>query len=223
MSDIYLPKATEQSIVVLGSFNPAIFHPCWFTKNELVRTSDLDMQQKKMVVSAEATVFSASWFELRGLQRRLSLHATDPQMDLPLRDLVAGTFNYLEHTPVTAFGLNCSEVFALNSNGEALAVIERLAPRSSWNGLLESPEVSQIIVAGMNGGKPIKYRVDVHGNVVTTNVNQHYDIPKVIQDRESEETSVQFLNECLAADWEPFLQFARTTAQRLVVGKAGEN
>lgn len=223
MTDTYLPSATEQSIVVLGSFNPAIFHPYWFIANELVRDSDLKPDEKKLVVSQDATVFSSSWFELRALQRRVSLHATDPQMDLPLRDLVKGTFQCLEHTPVTAFGFNCSEVYALDSNESATAVIENLAPKSSWNSFLQSPDVEQVIVAGMNEGKVLKFRIEVHGNVVTINVNQHYDIPKEILERSAVETSVQFLNDRLTSDWESFLQYVRATAQKLVSIPAGAN
>jgi len=221
MSDTYLPSATEQSIVVLGSFNPAIFHPSWFLANELVRQSDLEPLEKRFVVSPDATVFSSKWFELRALQRRVSFHATDPGMDLPLRDLVRSTFQYLEHTPITAFGLNCTEVYAMGSAEEATAVIGKLAPKSLWDTYLESASVEQVVAAGVNDGMPLRFSVEAHSNVVTINTNQHYDVPDEIRGRSTDTTSVQFINDRLTSDWETFLEYVRTTTKKLIAVTAG--
>ena len=221
MSDIYLPRKTEQSIVILGSFNPAIFHPYWFIANELVRESDLVPDEGKLVLSSDVTVFASNWFELRAVQRRLSLHATDPRMDLPLRDLVIGTFQCLEHTPITAFGLNCSQTFALESNELATSVIDKLAPSSAWGSLLQTPSAEQVVVAGTNDGNVVKFRIEAKGNSVTIDVNQHYDVPPEIRERTSVETSVQYMNDQLSSDWESFLTFVRATAQKLVATEVG--
>lgn len=37
-----IPEIDGSSIVVLGSFNPAIFHPLWFKINQLIRPEEAD-------------------------------------------------------------------------------------------------------------------------------------------------------------------------------------
>lgn len=221
MSDILLPSASEQSIVVVGSLNPAIFHPSWFAANELVRASDVQIDNKKILVSSDVTVFTASWFDLRAMQPRLSLHTNDPRMDLPLRDLVRGTFECLEHTPIVAFGFNCDQVYSFNTDDEAAALTDMLSPKSAWDLFLQSTSVERVIVAGVHDGHTVKFRVDTNGNVVTLSVNQHYDVPPELRNNSGETTSVRFLIETLMKDWEAFLDYVRTTSQQLVTNATG--
>jgi hypothetical protein len=221
MSDILLPSFSEQSIVVVGSLNPAIFHPSWFAANELVRPSDVQIDAMKILVSSDVTVFTASWFDLRAMQRRLSLHTNDPRMDLPLRDLMRGTFECLEHTPVAAFGFNCDQVYSFDTDEEAARLTDLLSPKSAWDQFLQSTSVQRVIVAGVHDGHIVKFRVDTDDNVVKLSVNQHYEIPAEVRDNSGEITSARFLIQTLMSDWEAFLEYVRTTSQQLVTHAAG--
>src|SRR5688572_8331526 len=98
------PILAGPSIVLLGSFNPAIFHPEWFARHGLLREdegkADLD------VVSPPVASFSLDWLKVQVTGDRFIATAEDVGHSLPLRDLVIGTFTYLEHTPIRGVGLN---------------------------------------------------------------------------------------------------------------------
>ena len=75
------------SIVALGSFNPTIFQPAWFTFHKLIR-EDEGNEAKIEVIHPQATVFSTPWFGLQVTPDRFYLETLDPTKWLPLRDLV---------------------------------------------------------------------------------------------------------------------------------------
>lgn len=84
MSDAGQSERQRTSIVALGSFNPAIFHPVWFARHELIREAEADAS-KVQVVSPEVTVVEAEWFSLQVTTERFSLETRDPRKFLPLR------------------------------------------------------------------------------------------------------------------------------------------
>ncbi len=69
------PDLEGASIVVIGNFNPAIFHPLWFKVNGLLvgaeaETAELD------VVSSEITSFTTKWCRVQVLTERFSVDAS---------------------------------------------------------------------------------------------------------------------------------------------------
>src|ERR1700679_813435 len=102
------------SIVVLGSFNPTIFQPLWFSSNDLIRKEEA-VDAKIEIVHKTTTLFSTEWFSLLVTLDKLQLESKDPTKSLPLRDLALGVFKILEHTPLTAFGMNRVQRFQMAS------------------------------------------------------------------------------------------------------------
>jgi hypothetical protein len=52
------------TIVVVGSFNPAIFHPAWFSRCNLIRQEEAD-SAKVEIVHSEVAQFSGDWFSVQ--------------------------------------------------------------------------------------------------------------------------------------------------------------
>src|SRR5947209_5297307 len=101
------PENEGASIVMIGAFNPAIFQPRWLSTQQLIRPEEGE-DAKITIIQAEVADFSTEWFRLVVLQQRLQLLSTDPRQYSPLRDLAAGMFIILPHTPISSLGMNRS-------------------------------------------------------------------------------------------------------------------
>src|SRR5688500_14696309 len=88
-------------IVVVGNFNPAIFHPTWFTSNDLIRAQEADAAEIQ-VVHPEVASFKAAWLAITCTRDRFHASTTQEAYYEPLRDLAWGVLDLLSHTPLTA-------------------------------------------------------------------------------------------------------------------------
>ena len=170
-------------IVVLGSMNPSIFQPAWFAAHNLLRQAEADAA-KIEVVSHEMTSFVLSWLRVYVVGDRIAVISTSADGLEPMRDLVAGIFTLLEHTPVSAVGLNRYMHYRVSSLEAWHEVGHRLAPKEPWKGLLANPGMLTVRMSGRRpdetgGNVNVKvepsYTVRPHG--VFVEVNEHYDRP----------------------------------------------
>lgn len=94
-----------RNITLIGSFNPKIFHPEWFFINKLISEKEKESAEIK-VMTNDIAVFTTEWLIIETLQERFSASAISDISYEQLRDLVNGTFELLNHTPVTMMGYN---------------------------------------------------------------------------------------------------------------------
>src|SRR5271155_3868158 len=87
------------AIVVLGSFNPAIFQPLWFSQANLIRKEEAETATVQ-VIFPEVASFSADWLAVQVTRERLQVECKDPTKKEPLLDIALGMFRILEHTPI---------------------------------------------------------------------------------------------------------------------------
>lgn len=217
MSDFGQSDRQRSSIVALGSFNPAIFHPAWFARHELIRDSEAESSELK-VVSPEITVIDAEWFALQVTAERFSVETRDPRKFPPLKDLVVGTFGILEHTPMRAFGFNSYQCFSLPSTEAWHSFGHHFAPKMSWTGLLNEPGLQLLTIQGRRSGSSadriqISIQPAAHNGVVIS-INEHYDI-KPSNDPDEPQTP-QPLLAALEQGWGRFLDYANTVGQHLM-------
>jgi hypothetical protein len=119
------------SIVLLGSFNPSLCHPDWLLRNELV--SDKDYEGSKVdIVHRDLARFSVGAFQLDVIQQKFVLRTLDASEFLALRDLACSVFHLLEHTPITAMGMNREIEFVLSSEDDWHKIGDVLAPKDLW-------------------------------------------------------------------------------------------
>lgn len=130
-----VPEISGGTIVLVGSFNPAIFHPEWFARQKLLSPSEADAAEVKIMVP-QFSHFETEKFVLQVTQERFLVSSKPEANPMPLRDLVQGTFGILEHTPVTAMGINFSMHFAMGSEERWHQVGDRLAPKEGWREIL---------------------------------------------------------------------------------------
>lgn len=137
--------ADGASIVLVGSFNPAIFHPSWFEKQELlpaIETRDAKIE----AISNDLAIFVMSWVRVEVLDGRFVARTNDESKFGPLRDLVVGTFQLLEHTPVLQVGLNREIEYQLPTDDEWHQVGHKLAPKEPWLPFVKSPGMKSVVM-----------------------------------------------------------------------------
>jgi hypothetical protein len=120
------------SIVLLGAFNPPIFQPEWFARQELLPQTEVD-HAEVAIIQSQVAQFQTERFDFQITPDRLVIAAKPNTVSEPLRDLVVGIFYVLEHTPVQAMGMNRQMHFAMPSEKAWHLLGDRLAPKEPWS------------------------------------------------------------------------------------------
>jgi len=183
------PELEGASIVVIGNFNPAIFHPMWFKVNELLADAEADTAELDFV-SSEITSFTTKWCRVQVLAERFSVETTDSARIPEIVDLVRGVFSQLEHCPIRAFGLNRHFHFKMASEAEWHAIGHLLAPKAIWEPVVESPGTRSLSIwSAVTEENECRSRLQVRfepsGKVrpgVFFEINRHYDVLAVADD-----------------------------------------
>lgn len=175
------PELQGMNFVLVGDFNPKIFHPFWFSHQSLISEHEGN-EAKVEVVHSDVSIFNLEWMRLQVTRERFDISTSQEPYFEVLRDLVVGAFGTLEHTPVKMLGINHQMHFAMESEDEWHALGHKLAPKESWNKVLKSPGMQKIAIKGI--------RPDgLEGNITATvepsskikngvffNINDHYDL-----------------------------------------------
>src|SRR5258706_8816031 len=99
------PFSSSTEVVLIGSFNPAIFQPAWFAANGMV--GKLDAENAKIeFIHPEMTSIKFDQFRLQVMQRKFSIQTTETYPDT-IKDLIQSCFGEgLPHSPISAMGIN---------------------------------------------------------------------------------------------------------------------
>lgn len=175
------PEISGRSVVLVGRFNPAIFHPQWFGHTGLL--PEQEANAASLTISApQVTKFSAGWFECQVTLDSFQVATLQAEMEEPLRDLVVGTFQLLPHTPVWSFGLNFDSHFLTDSVEAWHNFGHKLSPKAIWEGLLERPGMRAVVVQGDRPGPiagAVYVRVEPSVRVfpgIYVSINDHFDL-----------------------------------------------
>lgn len=215
---VQLPKQAF-TIVLRGSFNPAIFHPSWFKANGLIGPSEVEgvEWEKEFMVHPDAAVFEIAWFRIQVDKDRFLAATSQESYTEPLRDLVMGILTLLSHTPLRALGLNCDFHYQFLSTDRLNAVGHRLAPKPDWECLLKSPGLRTLT---MEGSRPdnlpgyILVKVEPSSEVrpgLYVNVNDHYGLATDGEPSRTTETAVVILKD----QWADSINRSRCIAEYL--------
>src|SRR5262245_47805712 len=99
------PEAEGLDVVVVGAFNPAIFHPDWFLRQRLIGEDDAK-EAKIKVVSNELSELHVCGLRILCIAERFSIGTSNISQAPRLQDLLSAVFTLLSHIPVTACGIN---------------------------------------------------------------------------------------------------------------------
>ena len=165
--------------MLIGSFNPKIFQPYWFSAHELIPESEAEAADVE-IVHPEVVSFSTDWLQLQvTTDRFMALTLQEPYAGM--RDLVLSTFELLSHTPVQLMGLNRDVHYEMSSEEEWHSLGYRLVPRDNWENLLpRHVGMRSLTVEGVRPDNYLGYiRVKVEPSVKTQpgvyiQVNDHF-------------------------------------------------
>jgi len=80
------------SVVLLGSFNPLIFHPLWLLKKGLIPESDV--VDKKIVINSQVSQYPiGDWMQMTVTPERCEFKIQKPERIVVMKDLIMGTLN----------------------------------------------------------------------------------------------------------------------------------
>ncbi len=176
------PIALEgASIVFIGSFNPAIFHPSWYVAEGLWSKTELENAEVD-VIAADICSFRTEQYTLRTLNDRFMISTTQAPLYEALRDLAVGTFRVLKHTPLAKLGINRHVHLQLASEEVWHAIGHKLAPKGHWNPILKNPGMGALTIVGVrpdNLDGAVYVRVEPSNRIengLFVEVNDHFEV-----------------------------------------------
>lgn len=96
----------QQAVVVLGAMNPAIHHPAWYHIMSIITEPEYKKSlSHPVVVSPPVAQFVSDGFSIVCLPDRWQVLSDTPDATRIVA-LAKKTFDILDHTPVTAYGIN---------------------------------------------------------------------------------------------------------------------
>jgi hypothetical protein len=195
------------TIVFRGAFNPAIFHPTWYQRHQLLPEDEAE-KADVVVVSRDVAIFSTERFTFQVTDDRFAVATERTEAFDPLRDLAVGTFQLLSHTPLRLLGINRIVHFQVGSEDVWHEVGHRLAPKDVWLPVLERPGLRSLGVAGVrpDGRRgAVNVRVEPSGRIhpgVFVEVNDHFELEAGEQGARSVETRGSQLVSVLDQEWQ---------------------
>jgi hypothetical protein len=143
-----LPEIQGVSIVLLGDFNPKIFQPAWFAAQNLIRQQEAD-EANIAIIHPEVVSFTlGQWLALEVTRERFAVSTAQEPYSKVMRDLVIGSFELLQHTPLHKLGINADMHFRMDSEKSWHAFGDLLAPKKIWQGLLKTPGIRRFTMEG---------------------------------------------------------------------------
>lgn len=119
------------SVVLIGSFNPAIFHPSWFSLNEVISKEIADSAEIQ-VVHSEVAVFNLGALRL-DVQRNRFCVQTEQAPEIALLDFVMIVFgDLLPHSQISQCGINHTVYFRAPSTDRRTQLGRTFAPPAPW-------------------------------------------------------------------------------------------
>jgi hypothetical protein len=207
-----LPELDEAVVVIVGKFNPAIFHPSWIVAQGLLNKQELEAANLELV-HPDATSFKMASFRFDITRDRFLVGSSDASCAVMVRDIAIGILSILEHTPVRMCGINRLLHFRCSSESKWHHIGHTLTPKEYWTGLLENPGMRSLTIEGKRPDSSAKYlRISIapsprveHG--VFFDFNEHYEL---------KEPSVTVAMDALKTHWDTAQTHFLTSAQTLL-------
>lgn len=135
------------AIVLIGSFNPAIFHPSWLLINEVISKETADSADVH-VVHPDLSSIVLGPLRLDVQRDRFSLQ-TEQSPEIMLLDFVLRVFgDLLPHSQINQFGINRAVYFRAPSPESRTQLGRTFAPTAPWGAFGERIEGSDGMTLG---------------------------------------------------------------------------
>lgn len=197
------------SVVLLGGFNPMIFHPFWLLQKKLI--SEHDVTEKKIFVNDQISTYHVGdWLEMTVTPKRCEFKIKKAERVVMMRDLIVGTLNALSEMPIVAIGINRGCVYNLSDEKSYYDFGAKLAPLGMWEPSFHDPRLRNIAIEdiGSENFKEKRRMIQIKPAevkdapyCVDVNINNHYDLEKVGQ---TVGKALTVLTENLDSDFDTF-------------------
>ena len=211
------PEAEGLDVVLVGSFNPAIFHPEWFFRQGIVTEQDAK-EAKIQDVSSEITIVQMCGILIQCVSDRFSLGTKNISNAERMQDLIRQTFGLLSHTPITACGINPQVHYMVENDAYWHKIGHTLAPKKLvWDELLDKPGMQSLTIKALrSGGFPGEINATVepsmkHPPGIFVKVNYHHTLPREAVHAGAAELVLKFID----TEWKPACGMARKVAEQI--------
>lgn len=217
------PALEGVSIVLIGKFNPAFFHPAWFAALDLVRKKEADTAENVIVLPNLAT-FKMDWLHVYIDQQRFQVSTSQQDCYPVLRDLAVSTFKILTDTPIVQLGVNMDSHMQMPSVSAVHNLGDALAPKALWTDLIDTPLLRTMTMqAERPSSENDDERVRGHVNMkvepsmrvhpgVYFNINDHFELV----DMSGPPLGSEPILGALDTDWDRSLERSRNIRDGLI-------
>lgn len=135
-----IPERQQYSLILVGDFNPAMFHPEWFKRNDIISPEEIDFEhdstlKNSIIVTPQLTIFKTSQLNIKIDQNRFEVVA-DKEPFISVIDFIIKTFENLGSFIIKAFGFNYSAHYKVEDVATLHRIGDKLAPKEHWATLL---------------------------------------------------------------------------------------
>lgn len=207
--------------MVIGSFNPGIFHPAWFLHQKLIDQEEAESPDTSVnVVGREVTEIQICGIKVQSMSDRLSLSTANISQAARIEDLMIQIFTVLSHIPVTACGINAHAFYSISSRLFWHKIGHTLVPKNLiWNELVTSPGMQSVTIKAPRNDD---FRGEIYLTVepsldprfdpgLFVRSNYHYPLPKETLHTGSTELLLRFIN----SEFEKASEMAKVTANKI--------
>lgn len=166
----YFPKISTCSIVLIGHFNPAIFHPSWLKARKIESENTQVDDFKNFSLKDQFTQFSIE-SRFYSVQADRFMIETSSAPWVKILDISTKIFSeLLPHTPITAFGINRIDHFELPDFQSRNKLGRKLAPIAPWGEFGQEMETKELELTGGLLSLTMQKKSRSEGNYMETNV-----------------------------------------------------
>jgi hypothetical protein len=203
------------TIAMVGSFNPSIFQPHWLAAKGLIRTQEAEAATIA-IIQEQVADFKTDWFRLQVLQNRFLIHTLDATHHGPIRDLVAGIFSLLLHTPVNSVTIARSFHFKMESTEDWHAVGNTLAPKEFWNPLIDRAGLRSMTMQGRRKGTDDGQLLVKTEPSIPVSDGVFIEVTEEHKLKEGDEVNAEWVPVRLNKHWDAMMEYAEGVARGLL-------
>ena len=189
------------SIVILGNFNPLLFHPYWLKAKNLIAEEDINLSEL-LVHPTMSHLNIGKWMYIDVNNKKCEFRTDDPSMKAILIDLVIGCMAALPDIKISALGVNYGGIYDLMNEQDYYKFGKQLHGLDLWRGSFEDPRLRTIIIEDNKSNLLSKKSIIIrsadntsHKYAVELNMNFHKDIP---QDKQT----TTYASEEISKNWQ---------------------
>lgn len=173
------------TFVVTGAFAPAMFHPSWFSRYELLGNQEVAVTaaSQNLLVSTDISLFKIAGFEFDIRPDRMQIGATQESLFGATRDLICSVLEILDGVPINQIGINWTAHYSTASTSSWHAAGDKLVPKKFWSSVWPKHVGMSNLALQLERDDDFKGAINLAfqpSSIVTNGVffsiNDHYDV-----------------------------------------------